>query len=319
MKTDAILDFLRQKDVFVSGEEISKKLGVSRAAVWKEMRSLRKIGYKIEAQPRSGYRFLSAPDKMFADEITRGLETKVIGRPIYSYDELDSTNTAVFRLGEQGIKEGVAVFSEYQKTGKGRLGRSWESPKGKNILFSVLLRPGLAPTEVSKVTLTAALSVIKAVKKIIRAELSIKWPNDILCGEEKICGILTEMSAEADRVNFVVLGIGINVNSDKKSLPPGATSLFEITKKPVDRKELARKILMELEKDYTRLKEGRFEQIAREWEEHSSTSGKRVVAMLLGRKIQGQAMGIDQEGALWIRKDNGLQEKITAGDIRHLR
>ena len=319
MKQDPVLNFLREnKDRFISGEEISKKLKVSRAAIWKEMQTLRHLGYEIEAQPHLGYRLLGIPDKLFSDEIAYKLKTEIIGKIIYSYEELDSTNNSAFSLGEQGAKEGVCVLSEYQKKGRGRLGRSWASPKGKNILLSILIRPAISPGTASKITLVAAVSIIKTCRKITGETLGIKWPNDIVHQSDKVGGILTEMSAEIDRVNFVVVGIGVNVNSEKKELPPGATSLKEMMGKEISRVEFTRELLRDFEQDYLRFKAGDFENLAREWEDFSATSGRRVMTRVSGRKIQGEALGIDENGALWIRKDNGLQEKITAGDIQHL-
>src|SRR3989338_2152684 len=162
-KEDKVLNFLRSNRLdFLSGEEISKKLGVSRAAVLKDIQHLRSLGYEIEAEPHRGYRLTAIPDKMFADEISWQLPTKIVGRNIFSYEELDSTNDAAFQLGKDGIKEGACVFAEYQKKGRGRLGRRWESGKGKDLLLSVLLRPVLSPANVPKITLAAPLSVTRA-------------------------------------------------------------------------------------------------------------------------------------------------------------
>ena len=320
MKQDLVLNFLREENEhFLSGEEISKKLKVSRAAVWKEMQALRRLGYEIEAQPHLGYRLVKIPDKLYADEISYKLPTQMIGKRIYSYETLDSTNDAAWKLGEEGVPEGVCILAEHQKKGRGRLGRSWASPKGKNILLSILVRPVLAPTTIAKITLMSAVSIIKTIRQITGKTLGIKWPNDILYKNKKVCGILTEMSAEADRVKFVVIGIGVNINSDTKELPSGSIALKEIMGKEIPRVEFARQLFIEFEKDYLLLKKGRFETLAKDWEEFSVTSGRRVVAHLLGREVQGEAVGIDSDGALWIRKDNGLQEKITAGDIEHLR
>ena len=321
MKTeDKILKFLRTSpDEYVSGEELSRRLDVSRSAVWKDIQNLREMGYQIEAQPHSGYRYTSAPDRLFAHEIQWELSTECVGRRIFSYEELDSTNDVAWRLGEEGLPEGSCVFAEYQKKGRGRLGRSWAAPKNKAVLFSVLLRPKLSPQEVSRVTLAAALSVTRAIRAMTGVTVGIKWPNDILYKEKKLCGILTEMSAESDRVRFVVLGIGLNANLKAKDLLPTATSLREITGEDVPRVPLVRCILRELEKDFIRLRKKQFDALSEEWEEHSETTGKRVVATLLDRNVQGQATGIDRDGALWIRKDNGLQEKIVSGDIKHLR
>ena len=211
------------------------------------------------------------------------------------------------------------MFAEHQKKGRGRLGRSWTAPKHRSVLFSVLIRPDLTPTEVARITLAAALSVVRAVRVVTGVQVSIKWPNDVVYQEKKLCGILTEMSAEMDRVRFVVLGIGINVNMSSKDLPPGSTSLREITGKNISRIRLAQTLLKELEKDMKRVKDGAYAGLTEEWEEHSETTGKRVVATLLDRSVHGQATGIDTDGALWIRKDNGLQERVLSGDIRHLR
>lgn len=320
MKQDLVLNFLREENEhFLSGEELSKKLKVSRAAVWKEMESLRRLGYEIEAQPHLGYRLVKIPDKLYADEISYKLPTQIIGKKIYSYETLDSTNDTAWKLGEEGMPEGTCVLAEHQKKGRGRLGRTWASPKGKNILLSILVRPVLAPTDIAKITLMSAVSVIKTVQQVTGKTLGIKWPNDILYKNKKVCGILTEMSAEADRVKFVVIGIGINVNSEVSTLPSGSVSLKDIAGREISRVDFARVLFLEFEKDYLLLKKGRFEPLAKDWEEFSVTSGRRVVAHLLGRQVQGEAVGIDPDGALWIRKDNGLQEKITAGDVEHLR
>ena len=258
-------------------------------------------------------------DKLFPDEIARGLGTRRIGRQILSYEEINSTNDAVFRLGEQGMAEGLCVFAEHQKKGRGRMGRSWASPKGKGVLVSILLRPLMPPLEISKVTLMAAVSVVRAIRRVSGLTLGIKWPNDVLGRDKKVCGILTEMSAELDRVNFVVVGIGVNVNADPKDLPSGATSLKTLAGKKIPRVKFTQALLRELDKDYKRLIEGDFAELAEEWESHSVTSGRRVIARTFGRKIEGLATGIDEDGALWIRRDDGLQEKVLAGDVEHLR
>lgn len=319
MKPSEILDLLREnKSSYFSGEEISRKLKVTRSAVWKEIQSLRKLGYEIEAQPHLGYRLLSVPDKMFVDDLAHGLKTNFIGRQIFSYEELDSTNDAVFHLGEEGAKEGVCVFAEYQKKGRGRLGRHWESPKNKNLILSVLLRPLLLPQDASKLTLACAVSTVRAILKFTGKKMGIKWPNDIYFQNKKVGGILTEMSAESDRINFIVVGIGINVNSASSELPKNSISLKEIVGEPLNRLEFAKHLLMELEADYMKIKNSEFGALAKDWEDFSVTSGRRVLATLFGKKIEGQAVGIDRDGALWIRQDNGLQEKIVAGDVEHL-
>ncbi len=319
-KNDQVLQLLKQADgKSVSGEEMSRKIGVSRAAVWKEIQTLRSLGYEIQAQPHLGYQLTRIPDKLFADEIADSLGTKFIGKPIFSYEDLDSTNDTVFKLGEEGLAEGAAVFTEHQKKGRGRLGRSWISPKGKAILFSYLLRPTLAPSQVSRVTLVTGVSIARACRQLTGKPVGIKWPNDIYYQNKKVGGILTEMSAESDRINFVVVGVGINANSVAADLPANSLSLRDITGQDVARVSFSKMLLREIEVDYLRLKKGLFDEIAQEWESYSVTTGQRVAATLLDRRIEGQATGIDSEGALWIRKDNGLQERILSGDVQHLR
>ncbi len=319
-KNDEILHFL--KDACgkpVSGEDISQRLGITRAAVWKEIEALRELGYEIEAQTNQGYSLTGIPDKLFADEILDGLETEFMGKPLLSYDEIDSTNDAVFKMGEDGVPEGAAVFAEFQKKGRGRLGRSWISSKGKSVLFSYLLRPTLSPAQISRVTLVAGVSAVRACRRITGKEIGIKWPNDIYFQNRKIGGILTEMSAESDRINFVVVGIGLNVNSSPEDLPEGSMALCEIAGHQIARIVFSQTLLREIEADYVRLKKGLFKELAEEWETYSVTTGQRVSARLLDRTVEGQAVGIDADGALWIRKDNGLQERILSGDIQHLR
>lgn len=316
MSRQSILDHLhRHEGRTVSGAELSRRLKISRAAVWKDVQALRRLGYDIQARTRSGYRLLSAPDRLLADEIARGLDTRFVGRRLYCYDTLDSTNDTAFRLGEQGVPEGACVIAEYQRKGRGRLGRVWESPKAENLLLSVLLRPRLAPAEVAKVTLAMAVSVVKTVEELAGQNVQIKWPNDVLWKGRKLCGILMEMSAESDRVNFVVAGLGVNLNTGPGALPPGSTSLAEITGSRVHRVSFVRALLRRIEKDYLRLGEGGLEELGRDWEEHSATTGHRIRAILQGRTVEGQAMGIDTDGALWIRSDNGLQERILTGDV----
>ena len=187
------------------------------------------------------------------------------------------------------------------------------------MILSVLLRPKLSPAQVSRITLMAGVSAVRAIRSATSRSLGIKWPNDILYQNKKVGGILTEMSAEPDEVHFIVLGIGININADPSELPPGSTSLKAIAGKVMDRIGFARLLLKELDADYKRFRGGNFQALAKCWEDYSATSGKRVAAAVHGRKIQGQATGIDEDGALWIRKDDGLQERILAGDIEHLR
>jgi len=313
---DKILNIFRSSNgEFISGEEISEKLGISRAAVWKHIDKLRKEGYEITGEPHVGYRLIGTPDKLISEEVSHGLGTKIIGKKIHSYESTDSTNDVAHRLAQSGSPEGTVVFSESQSKGRGRMGRHWVSPKGKGIYFSLILRPDVSPAEAPKITLMSAVAVAAAVRKITNLSALIKWPNDILVNDRKVCGILTEMSAEVNTVSYIVLGIGINVNTGVEHLPKEATSLKHEIGKEISRVELAREILRELERQYHIFKEKGFKKIIEEWKSLSHTLGEEVKISCHGRKIEGTAIDLDATGALVVRLDNGFREHITAGDV----
>ncbi len=312
---ERILEILkRAEDFYVSGEDLSRKLGVTRASIWKHMESLRGIGYDIEAQPHLGYRLISVPDKLLAHEVTWNLKTKFVGRKIYSYEAVDSTNDTAYRIAEEGAEEGTAVLAEGQARGKGRMGRRWSSPKG-GIYLSLILRPDLAPTEVSKLTLIAAVSVAETLRDTTGLACEIKWPNDILVGPGKICGILTELKAEQDMTSFVILGIGINVNVKPGSLPRHATSVLKESGREYSRIDLTRRLFENIEAHYLLFKNNNFGAIIEEWKSLSSTLGRRVRVQDKAHAVEGQAVDIDEHGALVVRLDNGLHERILTGDV----
>ena len=313
---DKILNIFRSSNgEFISGEEISEKLKITRAAVWKHIEQLRKEGYEITGEPHVGYRLTGTPDKLIPEEISHGLGTKAIGKKIYSYETTDSTMDVAHKLARSGSPDGTVVFSESQMKGRGRMGRHWVSPKGKGIYFSPILRPDVAPAEASKITLMSAVAVALAIRKITHLGALIKWPNDIMINDHKACGILTEMSAEVNTVNYIVLGIGVNVNTAKADLPKEATSLKHETGEEIPRVELAQEILRELERQYNIFKEKGFKKIIDEWKGLSHTLGEEVKIVCQNRKIEGTAVDLDASGALVVRTDNGFTEHITAGDV----
>ena len=238
-----VINFFREnKDGFISGEEVSGALGVSRACVWKYIKKLRDDGYVIEAVPHLGYRLKSSPDKMYGYDISSGLRTEVIGKKnAYYYESIGSTNDKAYELAENGEPEGVIVLAETQLHGKGRMGRKWESPDSDGIYMSLILRPDAETDEVPAVTLIAAAAVIRAMNRMYDLEARMKWPNDVWIKDRKVCGILTEIKAQPDMVDFVVLGIGVNVNTDPKRLPPGSTSLRAECCSRVNRMEFLKK------------------------------------------------------------------------------
>ncbi|MDB6065492.1 MAG: Bifunctional ligase/repressor BirA [Pedosphaera sp.] len=304
----------------VAGTELSQKLGISRAAVWARIEELRSLGYEIEASPHLGYRLLSVPDVLHADDLLSSLgQTKVIGRDIRVFEETTSTNDVIEKLARDNVKEGVVVFAESQTKGRGRLGRKWMSPARKGLWFSVLLRPGMRPTEVTQLTIAAATALFRAVRSQTGITPEIKWPNDILIKGKKVAGILTELSAELDKVKYVILGMGVDVNLAAGEFPPElrklATSLRIESGQRQNRAELAVKILAELDRDYERICSGQFEAVADEWEEHCSTIGHNVVIHIGDRRIQGSAESLDTDGALLLRTQHGRLERIIGGDV----
>ncbi len=322
MTTDTqILSALREpSNGGVSGAELSQQLGISRAAIWARIEELRKLGYEIEASPYLGYRLVNAPDVLHADDLLSRLgKTKVVGRDIRVFQETTSTNDVVEKLARDKVKEGVVVFAESQTKGRGRLGRKWISPVRKGLWFSVLLRPKLHPQETTQLTVAAATALFRAIREVTGITAEIKWPNDILIRGKKVAGILTELNAELDRVKYVIIGIGVDVNLNAGDLPADvrnlATSLKIETGKPCDRAELAVQILRELEKDYQRVCSGQFEIVVNEWEKHCSTLGSRVAVQIGGRQIAGRAESLDEYGALLLRSEHGHLERIIGGDV----
>jgi len=324
MKTDdKILElFKKSTGAFLSGEEISHSLGISRQALWKHMEKLRELGYIIEAVPHLGYKILRPPDKILAPEIKWNLRTKIIGKEINYYESVGSTNNIAYNLAEDGAGEGAIVIADEQTGGKGRLGRKWASPPKGGIYLSCILRPEILPNEVAEITLVAAVSAVKAINKFTGVKALIKWPNDILVSDRKAGGILTELKAETDRVNFVILGLGINVNTPRKSLPDGGTSLKEESKSSSDfsRVELTKTLLLSLEEEYVKFKKKGFSPLRNELKSYSCTIGRHIsVATSAGKKIRGKAIDINKNGSLLVKMDSGKKVTFLSGDVTLLR
>ena len=312
-----IISLFRQSEGgFVSGEDISRLLGFSRAGVWKYISKLREEGYVIEAVPHLGYRLSSTPDKMYGYHMVSDLGTGIIGKQaIYYYDSIASTNDKAYELAESGAPEGTIVVAETQTRGKGRAGRQWVSPKGAGIYMSLILRPGVEMSQIQAITLITALAVIKAVKAVCDLDAMMKWPNDVFLEGRKLCGILTEMKAQPDRVDFIVLGIGINVNTPSGKLPPEGISLKMAGARAVDRSGLMKAVLEALEREYLRYKEEGFESFREECKRVSTVLGGRVRIAEHTRSVEGTAVDIDERGALIVRDDNGFLQRVFSGDV----
>ena len=304
----------------IAGTELAQQLGISRAAVWARVSELRALGYDIEASPHLGYRLLGVPDLLHADDLLSRLgATQIIGRDIRVFEETTSTNDVVEKLARDGVKEGAVVFAESQTKGRGRLGRKWLSPARKGLWFSVLLRPPLHPLAATQLTVAGAIALFRAIRLQTGLVPGIKWPNDILLRGKKTAGILTEMSAEPDKVKHIVLGMGVDVNITAAEFPVElrkiATSLRVETGQRLDRAELAVRILQELDRVYGLICKGKFETVADEWEENCLTIGERVTVRFGERMIQGRAESLDPDGALLLRTQHGHLERIIGGDV----
>ena len=313
-------EFYKNKEMHLSGEDIAKALGISRQAFWKHVEKLRRAGYVIEAVPHLGYRLTNIPDAMIVPEIKRHLRAHLFGKNIVHHQKIDSTNDAAYALAESGAPEGTVVVAESQQKGKGRMGRRWVSPAGGGVYFSCIIRPNISPAEVSRITLVAALSVVKTIKSFTRLVARMRWPNDVLVNGKKVTGILTELKAEADKTSFIILGIGVNVNTAPHDLPTGATSLKEECKEKIKRVEFFARLLETLEEEYNIFKKEGFKNIRKELKTHSCTLGHYVRLATSGKKrVHGHATDIDENGALVLRMSNGEEKTFFSGDVTLVR
>jgi len=312
-----ILNRLRQGSP-VSGEELGRTIGISRTAVWKHINELRREGYQIDSVPSKGYYFISAPDNLLPEEIKAGLNTRVLGTEIVYHREVTSTQSIAKLLAAQGATEGTIAVAETQSGGRGRIAREWASPVG-GIYFSIILRPDIKPAEALQLPLIAGIAVARAIEKFSKLKPKLKWPNDIIVNDRKAGGILTEMSAEVDRLEWVIIGIGLNVNTPQESFPleieGTATSLKEAGGKYIPRVRLIQHILTELEALYDDFRESGFEPLREQWKRLSNTIGAEVTISSATGQLAGRAVDIDLDGALILQKEDGAQKRIIAGDV----
>ena len=306
---------------FLSGEEISRRLKVTRAAIWKRVKHLRTLGYEIEASTRTGYRLIRSPDLLTPSEVRPLLKTKWMGRSIHHFHSMDSTNSVAYQLALEGAEEGEVVVAESQKKGRGRLGRKWYSPPLTNLYLSVILRPEIPPQQASLITLMAAVATATAIHKFSGLQPMIKWPNDILLRNRKVAGLLNEIHSEMDRIHFVVLGIGVNLNMDEKMFSKEirglATSLKREMGQSVSRKAFLQTLLEELEIWYEIfLKEGA-SPVLKAWRERAQIQGRPVKVTSSGEVLSGTAIDVDSDGALILEMKKGEQKRVVAGDIEY--
>lgn len=313
-----VLELLRQADGFLSGEEIGKRLSISRAAVWKAIGKLREEGYQIEAVTKKGYR-LHTPESLYnQQELQAGLHTVVMGQNIEFFAELDSTNNRARELALAGAQEGTLVVAEKQNAGRGRRGRAWTSEKGSGIWMSLLLRPEIPPEKASVLTLLAGLATAEALEAETGLPMEIKWPNDILCHGKKVVGILTEMDCEMTQVHFVIAGIGINVNT--KSFPLElanvATSLYLESGKVFSRKQLVHAVLQKIEQRYQAfLDNGNSFSVLLEAYCSRCVTLHKQVRVLRDVPFTAYVLDITPEGELLVQKEDGTQEVVYSGEV----
>ncbi|HXY54877.1 MAG TPA: biotin--[acetyl-CoA-carboxylase] ligase [Nitrospirota bacterium] len=322
MYKDKILKYLRlSKAGFASGEELAMKLGISRTMVWRHIKALEREGFEIEAVPSRGYRVTSEPDILRKGDIGQGLKTRMIGKSIHLFREVESTNTLAMEMASRGALEGTVVIAETQTGGKGRVGRKWISPKG-NLYLSVILRPEMPLNKAPMITLMGAVATATAIRKQCGVHAVIKWPNDILIAGRKASGLLTEMSAEQDRIRHIVLGIGIDVNMNIDELPPEvrqiATTLEAECGRKIDRQSLLRQLMRELDAWYQVFLAAEKGVLA-EWKVLNVTIGNSVAVSGTGETFQGIAKDIDNEGRLIVEISDGTMRTVAAGDVSLLK
>jgi BirA family biotin operon repressor/biotin-[acetyl-CoA-carboxylase] ligase len=306
----------------VSGEELSARLGVTRAQVWKHVEALRALGYRIDGEPGEGYRLGPAPDRLYGAEVLARLRTKWLAREYHWLETTDSTNRVAAELARDGAPHGATVVAEGQTAGRGRLGRAFFSPPYANLYTSIVLRPTLDTARAPTAILAAAVAVADAVAAEAGDDtaVEIKWPNDVLLGGRKTSGILMEMGAEATRVRFLILGIGVNLNVARESFPAEfratATSLSAHCGRSIDRVGFAARLYDTLEAVLDRHADEGFEAVRARFEARFRMRGRRIrVVDVGGAALDGVAVGVDADGALLLERSDGTRERVVAGDV----
>ena len=315
---EEILRLLRSADGYISGQELCNRFGVSRTAVWKAINQLKEAGYEIEAQQNKGYRLMAAPDLMTEAEIKSLMHTEWVAKEVLYFDTIDSTNTKAQELAEKGYPSGTLVVADKQESGKGRRGRSWVSPSGTGIFMTLMIKPDINPNNASMLTLVAALAVAKAITSVTGEEAMIQWPNDIVVNSKKVCGILTEMNAQFDYINHIVVGIGINVHNESfpEEISQMASSLMiEAGGKRFHRAQIIAETMSYFEQYYdTFLKTQDLSALVREYDELLVNRNKSVRVLDPKEPFDGKAMGITPKGELIV--DTWESRKlVSSGEV----
>lgn len=312
-----ILTLLRESEDYVSGQELCERFGVSRSAVWKAVNQLKKEGYVIEAVQNRGYRLVKA--QVYGEnELRSRIHTSWAGRELYFYQTTSSTNLLAKQAGEGDAPHGALFVANEQTAGRGRRGRSWQSPPGANIYFTILLRPRFGPEQASMLTLVMAHSVAAAIYRLTGLDAGIKWPNDVLLDGKKVCGILTEMSVEREYIHYVVCGVGINVAPQEfpEDIREHATSVEMIYGKAISRGELLQYVMEELERDYDAfVAAGDLTPLLESYNSRLVNRSRRVRVMDPKGEWEGTAGGINERGELLVENDAGVVTVVYAGEV----
>lgn len=322
---DQLLSYLKaNKGDWISGEMISSELSVSRAAISKHIRSLREDGYRIESAPRKGYLLRQTSSLLLTHEISDGLDTKLFGqKDIVHFRETDSTNRQARELAAGGAAEGTVVIAETQTHGRGRKGRQWFSPAGTGIYASLIIRPKISPGQAPRITLMTAVAIAEALLALLPLNVRIKWPNDILVGGRKLAGILTEISTDMDVVDYIIVGLGMNVNTTFESSPAevktAATSILTETGNAFPRINLIRACLRCFEECYEKFKNDDFEPIMQRWKELSDIIGQKIRVGMIDRTLIGDVVDVDDDGVLILKDGQDQLHRIFSGDVSLLK
>ena len=310
---------LLENEEYISGEKIAEKLSLSRTAIWKHIKKLKDRKYIIESKPKLGYKLVRKTDLLLPTEIKNNLKTSLLGKVIAHFDEVDSTQEVAKKMARKGIAEGALVISEQQHSGRGRLGRRWVSPAG-GVWLSLILRPKILVQQAQRITLVVSVAAARAFNKLYDINARIKWPNDILVKGKKICGILIETEGELDKLNFMVIGMGANINISLESedeIKNIATSVKSQLNREVPRLKFVQTFLAEFEQLYKEFNSGFFKEILKEWLNLSDTIGTRITAESLDEKFEGIVLGLDDDGFLIVRLQDDSEKKVISGDIMH--
>ena len=313
-----ILKILRNTDGYLSGQELCEQLGISRTAVWKYMKQLKEEGYEIQSVQNKGYCLMEVPDVLGESESKSRMETQWVGQRVYFYEEIDSTNTQAKRLAEEDAPSGTLVVSDCQVKGKGRRGRVWTSPKGEAIYMTILLRPQIRPDRASMVTLVMGLSVVQAIRNVLGLETSIKWPNDVVLNRKKLVGILTEMSAQMDYIEYLVIGTGINANMTafSEELKDKATSLRMEMGRPVNRAALIAESMKCFEKNYEIFEKTQdLSGLMEDYQAVLANLNQPVRVLEPGHEYSGIARGINEKGELLVEREDGTVTAVYSGEV----